>query len=239
MKKNVMMRIASVLLVAVLLTTCAISGTFAKYVTSDNGSDFARVAKFGVTVAISDHSNFGKTYVSTDGTYVGNAVNADVNVVAPGTNSEEVDNVVTFAITGTPEVATRIAIEFDVLHDIYLGAGTYCDPTTAATGDSFEEATDYYPVVFTLKNSANAVVATGNLTAIKTAFNALSADYAPGAVLNETYTLTWAWAFNAGKDAADTMLGNLAAGAGWNYTEVTNYSTELEYDLTITVTQID
>ena len=50
MKKNFMMRAASVLLVAVMLTTCAISGTFAKYVTSDSGSDFARVAKFGVTV---------------------------------------------------------------------------------------------------------------------------------------------------------------------------------------------
>ena len=44
MKKNKMMRIASVLLVAVILTTCAISGTFAKYVTSGNGSDNARVA---------------------------------------------------------------------------------------------------------------------------------------------------------------------------------------------------
>lgn len=50
MKKNKIMRIASVLLVAVILTTCAISGTFAKYVTSGSGSDTARVAKFGVTV---------------------------------------------------------------------------------------------------------------------------------------------------------------------------------------------
>ena len=46
MKKNKMMRIASALLVAVILTTCAISGTFAKYVTSTPGSDSARVAKF-------------------------------------------------------------------------------------------------------------------------------------------------------------------------------------------------
>ena len=50
MKKNRMMRVASALLVAVLLTTCAISGTFAKYVTTESGSDFARVAKWGVNV---------------------------------------------------------------------------------------------------------------------------------------------------------------------------------------------
>ena len=57
MKTNKMMRLASVLLVAVLLSTCAISGTFAKYVTTKEASDSARVAKFGVTITAS-----GKTF---------------------------------------------------------------------------------------------------------------------------------------------------------------------------------
>ena len=61
MKKNKMMRIASVLLVAVLLSTCAISGTFAKYVTTDSGSDSARVAKFAFTV-----SENGTDFTTTD-----------------------------------------------------------------------------------------------------------------------------------------------------------------------------
>ena len=47
MKKNRMMRAASALLVAVLMTTCTISGTFAKYTTSATGSDAARVANWG------------------------------------------------------------------------------------------------------------------------------------------------------------------------------------------------
>ena len=47
MKKNVMMRVASALLVAVLMTTCAISGTFAKYTTTVSSSDGARVANWG------------------------------------------------------------------------------------------------------------------------------------------------------------------------------------------------
>ena len=49
MRKNKMMRAASALMVAVLLTTCTISGTFAKYVTTAEGKDTARVAKFDVT----------------------------------------------------------------------------------------------------------------------------------------------------------------------------------------------
>ena len=59
MKKNRMMRLASILLVATLMSTCTISGTFAKYVTTASGSDTARVAKWGVTVtangALFDH----------------------------------------------------------------------------------------------------------------------------------------------------------------------------------------
>ena len=50
MKKNVMMRIASLLLIAVLITTCGISGTYAKYVSTATGSDTARVAKWEVNL---------------------------------------------------------------------------------------------------------------------------------------------------------------------------------------------
>lgn len=50
MKKNKMMRLASGLLVAVLLTTSMISGTFAKYVSTASGSDTARVAKWDIEV---------------------------------------------------------------------------------------------------------------------------------------------------------------------------------------------
>ena len=50
MRKNKMMRTASGLLVATLLTTSVISGTFAKYTTEETGSDSARVAKFGVEI---------------------------------------------------------------------------------------------------------------------------------------------------------------------------------------------
>lgn len=47
MKNRKIMRCASALLVMALMTTCAISGTFAKYVTSTSGGDSARVAYWG------------------------------------------------------------------------------------------------------------------------------------------------------------------------------------------------
>lgn len=112
MKKNKMMRVASALLIAVLLTTSAISGTFAKYVTADSGYDVARVAKFGVVASVSGDL-FGAQYdtaangngimtfsTATAGTVNGGAENA--MVVAPGT----VGGTMNFSITGTPEVAT-------------------------------------------------------------------------------------------------------------------------------------
>ena len=47
MKKNRMMRLASILLVLVLMTSSVVGGTFAKYTTSVEGYDTARVAKWG------------------------------------------------------------------------------------------------------------------------------------------------------------------------------------------------
>lgn len=106
-----MMRIASFLLVAVLLSTCAISGTFAKYVTESEGSDNARVAYWGwndnATLEIS--GLFDKTYThNTNGT----TVKSTDNVVAPGTsNTKEFS----FVYTGNTEaVAPEVKYEFKV-----------------------------------------------------------------------------------------------------------------------------
>ena len=46
MKKNKRMRTASGLMIAALLTTSMISGTFAKYTTADAAQDSARAAKW-------------------------------------------------------------------------------------------------------------------------------------------------------------------------------------------------
>lgn len=249
MKKNVMMRLASFLLVAVLISTSAISGTYAKYVTQDTGSDKARVAKWGVTVEIEDTSNFSTEYAThdsdakTDSVAVSVLTTGDMNVVAPGTSSEDVNGEFTFKVAGTPEVATKIDIEMTVKNDIYLGNATYDDPTTKDV-DSFEVKTPYYPVVFTLTNKNGVEVAKGNLSEIATQFNAESAYHQANVAIDETYTLTWEWAFGnkttiTDTDRADTLLGNLAADKGYGIDTDIDYNVNLEYEVKITVTQVD
>ena len=70
MKKNTMMRLAAILLVSVLLTTSVIGGTFAKYTTSDNATDNARVAKWGIKVELGAQKNdmFKTEYAKHDTT---------------------------------------------------------------------------------------------------------------------------------------------------------------------------
>ena len=82
MKKNKAMRLGSVMLVLALLTTCAMSGTFAKYVTSVSGTDQARVAYWGLNSGSSLTLNlFSKTYDSS--------VTGSDKVVAPGTKQNQ------------------------------------------------------------------------------------------------------------------------------------------------------
>lgn len=240
MKKNRMMRVASALLVAVLLTTCAISGTFAKYVTSDSSTDKARVAKWGVSVVASGDDLFNTEYTDTTNGLTVQSSDTD-NVVAPGTSNEEFDaEGLKFTIKGAPEVAVKITYDFTVTDDIFLGKGTYNDDTTGDdTAPDYTFAEDYYPVVFTLTKDGTPVK-TGNLAAIDKYFEDLTAASTKidaNETLDATYVLTWAWEF--GDDAnnkKDTTLGNLAAGTT---TTTNDYNYNLEYELKITIEQVD
>ena len=261
--KNKMMRIASILMVAVLLTVCAVSGTFAKYVTKASIDDTARVAKFGVQLAI-DGTLFDKAYLAADAnTPAGDATTGltvksddDALVVAPGTKSGDG---MTFSIKGQPEVSVAVAIKLQAAEgdteaataapkDIFLKAGTYRDWTTAEE-KAFELKADYYPVVFTLvekygddtynvagaaaaagiaaaniveDTSAKTVTITGSWADMQALFTKLStamSNLAPGYKFDNEFTLSWEWKFeelvdnvaDPVVDAADTLLGNLAA----------------------------
>jgi len=158
--KNKMMRIASVLLVAALITTCAISGTFAKYITQVEGKDQARVAKWGIVLGM-ETEGFFKTEYKTDETadkygYEGLSVKADgtdqevIGLVAPGTKGDALKA----TVDGAPEVATRYILEIPAdWADVVLPAGKYTDYTklVAKDGeygyfDTFTLEKDYAPV---------------------------------------------------------------------------------------------
>jgi len=133
MKKNKMLRLASALLILVLLTTGIVGSTFAKYVTVGSAADTARVAKWGVVITTGG-SLFSDAYAANTNAPVNTAwtatpsatditVNAEAanqNIVAPGTHS--LDNGLKFDISGTPEVATTITGEIKA-RDIYLDTG--------------------------------------------------------------------------------------------------------------------
>ena len=116
MKKNIMMRAASGLAVATLLTTSLISGTFAKYTSSADGSDTARVAKWSFNV---DNTNIAQdttftfdlfnTVKEADTTTAeAHIKNTDGTIIAPGTGGE-----LSIELENTSEVTAKYAIKFN------------------------------------------------------------------------------------------------------------------------------
>lgn len=233
MKKNKMMRLASGLLVAVLITTSTISGTFAKYVTADIAEDSARVAKWGVVVT-ADGTLFGKTYLNATGDTPG-ADDADPatitvkssndeKVVAPGTKN---DTGISASISGKPEVDVRVMVAVrgllpdgsttDEVKDIYLASETYADLTTGNTTDSFTAPDTYgtgfyYPVVFTLTHSAGAGVTAGTLAEVEEYLEDLSTTYEANTNLaNEIGDLKLTWTWDYGTKANDAYTLNVSA----------------------------
>ena len=190
MKKNNALRVAAGLVVAVLLSTCLVSGTYAKYTTSGNIDDSARVAKFGVTVT-GNAGAFSDAYGAT----VKSADQADV--VAPGTEGTFAAN----TIAGTPEVSVHVTNEalfelgdnwvdedgnFYCPLEITVGNGTAIKGTTFTSADDFEKA-------------------------VKEAVKATSADYAPNtSIAAACPSVSWKWAFAGNDDEKDTFLGDAA-----------------------------
>lgn len=264
MKKNKSMRAAGGLLIATMLTSSIVSGTYAKYVTSDEAEDTARVAKFGVTVTASG-SLFDTTYKaatdntpgtdSEDGTTLTVESSNTDKLVAPGTKNDEG---LTFAITGTPEVDVKLDVVVDdSLEEIFLKAGTYPDMTTGNKEgdddvDSFKIDDPYYPVKFTLTQTKGGTTTTlVDGLKLKDVASALEALTVTSINANTdlstevgTLNLTWEWAYN-GNDQADTLLGDLAAGTTLVPTTSLTEGMEKDYNLeekikiAVTVTQVD
>lgn len=217
MKKNVMMRIASVLLVAVMLTTCVISGTFAKYVTSGEGYDQARVAKFGVTVTEKFETLFANAYAThdawTDDTDKMSVVSSDVawNVVAPGTEGELAD----FVVTGTPEVDVSVSYEADLelLNWAVDGGAQYCPIVITVNGNEF--SMDAYANLAAFEAAVEA-----EIVASAKKYNA-NTNLGDAANVANDLSVSWKWHFegvNEGGtgpacqwDKFDTYLGDEAA----------------------------
>ena len=150
MKNNKMMRAASGLMIAALLTTGMISGTFAKYTTQDELNDSARVAKWGVNLGISGNL-YGEAYDGANNTIVTSGSTATVQssstgekVVAPGTKNANSGLHIT--LNGKPEVSTKVYGTVKT-QNIYLADGTYTFvmvKTQNVTAEDFAAGKKYY-----------------------------------------------------------------------------------------------
>lgn len=243
-KKHWTLRAAGLLFALVLITSCFVGGTFAKYVTTGGGHESARVAKFGVTMSVANDTAFQKTYRTDNSpvsTTITNSVdsNGHENLVAPGTKGS---NFVVLSISGTPEVAVNVKIEASGT-DVFLKAGDYPDLTTAAGRDTFHLAADYYPITYTLtKTGATAPVIEGHLNDIIEYLNDRSGNYEANTDLTSAigeYKLSWEWKFEGGNDMADTLLGAVTAGGISTATTPSTCGTGVHLILAATVTQID
>lgn len=155
MKKNKMMRVAAVLLIVTLLSTCVISGTFAKYVAKADMEDSARVAKWGIKIETSGdlfsekYAAEDEDYIAAGGEYSVEAFNGEDKVVAPGTSSYTVnsdgdvtDMGFTARLYGKPEVATRFALRLTGLKDIFMPFDNGYTDYSEAVEDGVEKTFD-------------------------------------------------------------------------------------------------
>ena len=137
-----------------------------------------------------------------------------------------------------------MSVVLDDVVEPMLPAGEYDNYSDPHVKAKFTLNDDYYPVVFTLSQTAPTaqVVATGTLADIRGALDAYTAaaEYEPNTDLAASFELTWAWNFENSADIddidrADTYLGDVAAGIIVD----NNAVTELSYALEIIVVQVD
>lgn len=245
----------SIFVIGLLLLLVAVIGfggyTLSKYVTEKKETGHASVAKWGFTVETKTADLFGANYkfdntknssvVTTDDTAAALTVKASdtENRVAPGTSGS-----MTFTIKGSAEVKAKVEINMTVNKDVVL---KYTVGATAAQ--------EYKPVKWTLKKD-NAVVndkdgaALQDVTLAKIAaeLNTYGATVdANGTYAHAgSYTIEWAWDFDASgagtNDALDTLLGwkasNTVVPEGYGYAIVDEGTqTTIEFALNISITQ--
>ena len=199
MKKNAMLKIAAGLMVAVLLTTCAISSTFAKYTASGNDAEAttARAAYWGLTITTAEDTNnplFKTSYTGDTGMIAAAAA------VAPGTTNT---GKFTTTVEGTAEVSFKLVPKATVT--LGSGWGTNCPLVFTVNGVNHMVGTGSAPegTVYYANTEALATGVAGAMTTDGTLyFEANQSDFEVADL-----SISWTWAF--GDDVNDNAFGAL------------------------------
>lgn len=263
MRKNKMLRMASALLILVLLTTSVVGGTFAKYTTQSTALDTAQVARWGVTFEATTNL-FARSYKDvavTDNTATVHVDTNGQNLVAPGTKGTGLGiKTTSLAANITPQVSYQVTIKLG--DDAKMPTLTYTQ-----TGETTEKT--YEPVKFSVSNGSTVIRDGLGLSDLKTLFNGTNAIYQYDVHANKYYVdsnlngmidasektnaltdapkikIGWEWVYedttNTNNNTLDTALGNIAAGNINPPTGITYSSNNVDVSLpwTMTATQID
>lgn len=261
-----MMRLASVLLVCVLLTTSVIGGTFAKYTTSVDSEDKARVAYWGFQS--SNDMDITGLFSDTYGTTVDSVGEGDAadDVIAPGTSgmasfSFAWDEDTTawdgaaVAVTG-PEVAYDFTVKVENTCDALIDANLniqWALVENEKENDTYKEVViddiaedewmrwdDMVKEIAEL-SGADAVVSEGTVTATK--------QYAPNTLPeaftgnDDQYTIVWRWLFESDVNTYDHDNNAETAALTQDEYDTLMGNAQLLDDcsikITITATQVD
>lgn len=151
--------IISILLCSILITSTAISGTFAKFTVNDSSDDSARVSKWGIE--LSSSTGLKETYNNGDVIYVTSEGTIGGEIIAPGTKGVLAE----ITIKGNPETAYNI----DFSGALTLGKGFkksagYIREKNDTTGKM--DAIDYFPIALFLVETDHT---NGNKVTVKAA----------------------------------------------------------------------
>ena len=132
---KIIMAIVSTLLTLTLVSSCILSGLYAKYVTKESSSATVSFKKFGVTITHGTDLNTQYDTSARDGIVEIKVNTGDSKLIAPGTRGA----LVWFRVKGSPEVA--YSVDFSGSIDIGDGYTSYIE-------DANGNAIEYFPIRF-------------------------------------------------------------------------------------------
>lgn len=223
MRKNRTMRAAALLLALTLITACFVGGTFAKYTSSVNSQDSARVANWGFEPSAIDLTGlFDKVYNGNGDT----SVSAQADVIAPGTTGSDTFKFVYDKTAGNaPEVAYTFTVD--------------------TTGSSIHDDVKNNANIQWKLDNGNWGTWDALITAIKNLSGSTDgsgiATYGPGSLptafgtADTEHTVSWQWVFETADDT-NTEDANEMTAQDTTDTGMGNANTLADVTLKITIT---
>lgn len=204
-RKSRAMRVASGVMVLTLLSTCVVAGTYAKYATSVDCSDSARVARWGFTGDSEFNLSelFSNAYKEGPADYDSADVSVKssdekVDVIAPGTKGIDRFG---FAYDGAPGTAPEVDYEFTLdIDDSSMSQSLFESDRIIWRVDG-SEWMSWDEMIDAIKMLSGDASGTKRYSAgeLPAAFNA-----------GQTHSIEWRWPFDQddGGTSVDTALGN-------------------------------